>query len=682
MSVYALFGILLSPLACTNNSPSIKKSSAVSGEKPLPTNPNANTGLLTLARVIKSNSDPQTTIDLIGDGSNAIGQFCLSQDGNRSGVGATSCQCAFEYNRTDNNVESFEVQTTYFESNLLRCRYDALPANVTSLRVRIHVLQADLFSNAVNFRFEGTDGALDSQDPSSFLEVKRYQCKDYVFIQHMFDTLMYDPFQSDSSNLSYPLNFYTTSMGAAMIALNNAAASGNTAFFSNWECDLNPSQPALWRNLNIFSKGPDTRGSQLIFPADGSAFDRSTFLVAKEQGNVFQVPLNTYIAPGILTQSPSTSTNPLAVNTRPKSIGYAARPIPTENGEVCPSELTDIPEGFHWAKLWAFRGTLDARKFIATTRSIRNIEGVVCDPGSIANGPDAFPDCRGARPDIVIYDRTGTADVQVDPTIPGRWLANRAFYSPGQEGLQACFRHPLLTPDRLTTDLSKYYATFPKLPQPAPLIDGIPDGYIQTAGATTRSLKGTPTSDPVYSLPPPPPPPPISSSQLIDLLLGLSDLSIAGEDIWDRLHSPTGVNLGNVGGNLIPFHVTDTRAETANFSWNNAGNPIVPYDAGNDLEIGTYDANNQSRFDFIFVVTPVEISRDIMEKGTTGNGHEPYSPRVFKNAEDCLNRDTRSPSDCRVESETPYNLWTNEISQAQDTNSNSNNFPLCVLQRD
>ena len=93
----------------------------------------------------------------------------------------------------------------------------------------------------------------------AFAKVQRFQCRQYLDIPYMFDGRpvrsgggMYDPFQSDDVNLTYGLNYYTTNPGKTL--LNLAIQSGGELGTQDWDCALDPNQPAKWQNLVLYSQ--------------------------------------------------------------------------------------------------------------------------------------------------------------------------------------------------------------------------------------------------------------------------------------------------------------------------------------------------------------------------------------------------------------------------------------------
>jgi hypothetical protein len=150
---------------------------------------NASGGLLTVVRAQKSSFSSATDLDLVGDGTGGMGQFCTSKDAKGGSTGASTCTCAFTFT-SGGNTQSFEVDTTYHESNLIRCSYINLPGDAASITVAVHLTNVDAFSNAVKFAL-GAGASFNPSDITSFAPVKRVQCRDIVTIPYLFDAALF-----------------------------------------------------------------------------------------------------------------------------------------------------------------------------------------------------------------------------------------------------------------------------------------------------------------------------------------------------------------------------------------------------------------------------------------------------------------------------------------------------------
>ncbi len=343
--------------------------------------------VLTLSRVVKSQSNAATFFDLIGNGNGEMGIYCSSVAGaggsSSSQAGASNCTCNYEYIRNDGGAERFESQTTYVEQDLIRCSYAGIPNDVSYVKVKVRLVNSDSFSNEVTFRFNGAGVTLNPIDPASFVQARRYQCRDAVYIPYLYDPQnMYDPILSEAPDISYPLNFYATNMGGAFVRYqtNQAAqASGNG---TGWMCPGIPNDTSRGLDLTVYSQLPDSAGSRQIFPPTG-AFDRSTFFIARQSTGVFTVPLNVYLAPSTPTGD---AANP--------PIGFGAAPSRlNDDQEACPDASIPIPAGFQWVKVWAFRASLPVRRLNAPT-GIPSSGGIACNtPVFPSSTTPVFPDC-------------------------------------------------------------------------------------------------------------------------------------------------------------------------------------------------------------------------------------------------------------------------------------------------
>lgn len=354
-------------------------------------------GLSLLSRVVPSNTDSSTTLDLVGDGSNLIGQHCMSESStgspiSGSGYGPSTCQCVFDYTAST-GTERIEVPTTYYEANLVRCRYDSIPSDASSVRVSLHITTTGTYSNSQTLILSGSGStvSIDLGNSQSYVPVQRFQCRDFPKIPYAFQGSIYDPIQSEDTRYSYPLNFYATNLGGAALAFANKSNS-NKSFYSSWECSTNPYEPAHWENLKIFSVGAGSGGSKLIHPNDRTTFSaRSNFLLAKQKTGVFSVPFHALIGPAILTQEADSQGG---VNTGPDApLGYAAKVSSSGTGEACPASSI-LPAGYKWVKVWAFRGSLDPRWYVLTSDQADQTGGIACN-AVVSNGASAaiFPDC-------------------------------------------------------------------------------------------------------------------------------------------------------------------------------------------------------------------------------------------------------------------------------------------------
>ncbi len=330
-----------------------------------------------ITRVVRNGLNPGTVLDLLGDGSGAIARFCKPIDDQGSAPGESTCNCVFTYTRTAGLVtpitESFEVPTSYTETNLLRCKYNTVPSDVGEFRVRVSVADSGIRTNSISARFNV--GGIDPTDWSSFAEARRYQCKDIVTIWHpMAGTSIYDPLLSEHPRMSYPLNFYATNLAATLMSYAGYGISG-------WDCPSNLEATGPNTNLRVYSVQADDSGSRVMWPAQAGSFNRMNFHLARKKTGVFTIPVNAYIAPNI----------PSVEGSNVPPIGYGASPL--ANGtENCPAGVA-IPTGYRWVKLWLFRASLPNRVYRRSDR-MPQLGVVACNPGRYASGGAVYPDCN------------------------------------------------------------------------------------------------------------------------------------------------------------------------------------------------------------------------------------------------------------------------------------------------
>lgn len=550
----------------------------------------SNRGGFEITRVLRSNSDPASTLDLLGQPGFDFSRACISGGGTATEA-QSSCVCQFNYTQTNGLAGQIQVPVIYAESTLLRCRYDLLQDVAGSVQVKV-ILASQVESNVKSIQLGDEVGALNLKDPASFVNVKRYQCRDHIFVPHMFDGKVYDPFQSEDNRLSYGLNFYATNLGGALSAFvlgsiqpdAVGAATSDNSFFSRWDCSMDRQNPPEWENLILYSVAADQNGSYRIYPSDDSAFDRSTFHLAKKKTGVFNVPVNALIGPSIRT----TQTSPEGQTSNPRPpIGWGAHPISVAGGESCPSEQIDIGPDMEWVKVWAYRASLQTRKYVEYTEDALETGQIVCNPGKYPlSNQYVFQDCK--HPDAVALRGNGI--------LPDGGLASRVLGNTG-----ACMNFS----------------------------DNVP-----------ASVKGAPGQ---------------AHEQL-----NYFDI---GTDYYER--------------------VGTTRLNQENFTYNmnsfGKGQSSAPYDI--DMSIADLD-DEQSRVDYVFVVTPTDVNISDMKNKTAKA--KPYIPYSFKRKEDCDASNPNVDQNClnNLGTKTTYDLWSSEISAdptAVDVSGGTYVYPLCAV---
>jgi hypothetical protein len=402
ISLITFVGVALVASACSNNMGGFSGGSLSSLNSNTGVTDGGSGNFLTISQVIEDTS-VSGTFDVIGDGSNAMGADCASSSGTSpaptpstsslptstdiQGAGASTCECQFTYNdpTANNATESVEVNTTYHEANMVQCPYGgSIPSGATSVTVSLVSSGTGGVSNSITINLATITNGVNPTDPNSFFQVNRYQCRDSVTVFSLFnqgDTAnqIYDPVQSEDPTISYPLNFYTTNYGGSYALYANSG-------IQNWDCPATPNDPNMpGLDLRVFSNSPDTSGSINIYPPAGSAFDRSTFYVAKQSTGVFNTALDTYVAPTLYGNGGGA--NPVGYGAAPTSTGVSGH-------ETCPDSSVPIPPGYQWAKLWLFRAGLAERHYLVS-EPISSVT-VSCNPGEYGpgnSGTDVFPSC-------------------------------------------------------------------------------------------------------------------------------------------------------------------------------------------------------------------------------------------------------------------------------------------------
>lgn len=338
-----------------------------------------NSGIV-LVRAIKNATTPSTVLDLVGDGSGQFGAFCPT---------TSACTCSFAYVSSAGASEVLDTPTSYVEGDLVRCDYSGVPSDVASTYVSLHVLASEQYSNNYLFNRNGGATGYDSSTIHAFSAIRRFQCKETVYVPYQLDSGIYDPFQSEDPALTYPMNFYTANMAESFARYVSAG-------IKDWNCPANPNDPALEPDKRIYSlsTGAVLPSGELldrhIFPTTAGNFDRSSFLLARNPLGVFSVPVRAYIAPKVISNG---STPP---------IGYGARPISSGGVEVCPESSITIPTGYRWVKVWLFRASLDPKAYLAGNK-VAEASSISCYPGRwpAPTVPDTtIPDCTGASVSI------------------------------------------------------------------------------------------------------------------------------------------------------------------------------------------------------------------------------------------------------------------------------------------
>lgn len=618
-----------------------------------------------LTRVIKNALNPTSTFDLIGDGSGAIGTKCVSANATDSGTsttqGPSSCTCQYTYTKSDGSVESFEAPTSYHEANLARCLYVGIPAAVSSVKVRLHLTSTDAYSNEITFNFHGSGISLDTASELTFSKVLRFQCKQSIKVPYAFEPAagkIYDPIQSEDPRNTYPLNFYTTNIGASYAYHAGGLAAATPAY--DYYCPGIPNDPNEGMDLGVFSVSANSLNAsggaggisnKQIYPPVPGSFDRSTFYLARQATSVFNVPVNSYVAPGIFSVAPDAQGN---TNGLPPALGYGASPIPTgvQGQETCPDSSIQIPQGYRWVKIWLFRMALPARKFLSSV-SLQQLNTIWCSPGEWSNDLPAvgeptravFDPCYKIHRDRLsdgdpTNNETGATYLS-DVGVGGVKLSSRFF-----EGTAMCVN---VDPQKTTS----FLATLGN-PIPGP-------GRTSSAGSLSSSSLVAPYSS--FNFP-------------------------VGSDIWREndlgANAKPGAPLDyscRGSAKFDPAHICGAPVGT-----NNPGS--VPYD--DNLITGNIDDPSTPRFDYLFVVTPPSVMSGEMSSISSPT-HYMYTPYRFMAPDDC----TDTSGDGLIDPDADncpasralrnYGIKFHDVGGAGDPPADDPNrpgvFPVCALQK-
>jgi hypothetical protein len=638
-------GSSLLAVSCTSNRLSSLNTASTTTGNPLDgVIVSVNESALALTRVIKNASSPTSVFDLIGDGSGAFGNYCKSQAAGSGNTGASTCKCSYSYAMPDGSTQNYEADTDYHEQDLLRCKYIRIPAAVRSVDVRVHVNDTNMYSNVYTFKFSGGGVTLDTSDASTFALVQRYQCRDNIVVPYSLspqDTV-YDPFQSEDVHNSYPLNFYTTNMGLAMAYYAGGVKALGLAPPYDWNCPSIPNDPAHQMDLTIFSVGADSAGSKKIYPPTGSIFDRSNFYVAKQATSVFNIPINSMIAPTINTVSSDSQDNPSPV----PPMGYGAAPIPTgvSGQETCPDSSITIPSGYHWVKVWLFRMALNTRRAYVSY-NLQNLGLIACAPGEWRAPTSFIIDPNTGNPIASIYNSVFPDCYNNVSTITGNNRNTDSLY------LSQLFNNGTRVADLASRYFVNSGACFNVDPNfhPASGLTGNGPGRANDGSAT-----------------------PINS------LVG------KGTDIWFPNQIYPGATpvspLGCGGANPVdanPAHLCTPATP--------------PLAVAYDDKPATIDIDDVSspRYDFIFVVSPTTVMSGEITKPSS-SVHNIYTPYRFMSLGDCNSPDPDNPStvgDCDASRALRnYGIKFHDVGNIGDPPATDPNrpgvFPVCALQKD
>jgi hypothetical protein len=345
---------------------------------------------LQVTRIVRSNQDPTSNFDLLGDGSGQIGQYCgQTISGNEGAPTTTACVCAFQYITTTGDLLQVEAPSIYVESDLLRCSYGQIPAGLNFVRVRIRLTTVgDVYSNETTVNLTGSGTTLSLTDPSSFRTVQRFQCKETLYIPMMWgdSSGVYDPLLSEDPTFVYPFNFYTTNLARSLDLMSfhpyTAPVTSNGRNVG-WQCPAVPNDPSLGMDTRVWSV-LDYNGDYVISPPRSGSLDRQSFSLMRQPSGPFNVPVNAYVAPNLYSRNkigqPHDTSLANAGGPEVEPMGYGVQPIVIgDDEEACPDTSVVIPSGYQWVKVWLFRASLEDRK-IPVTPDFSLLGPIVCNP--------------------------------------------------------------------------------------------------------------------------------------------------------------------------------------------------------------------------------------------------------------------------------------------------------------
>ncbi|MFL5813631.1 MAG: hypothetical protein ACJ763_08640 [Bdellovibrionia bacterium] len=379
----------------------------------------------TISKVLLNSSNPSGIFDVKGDGSYSFAKYCRPASSTDTS-GATTCNCVYDFNYTDPttgavNSQQITADTVYAEADLVRCPYGTVPPSVSAVSVSLATKDGVSKSNSVSFDFGTSNSVLDTSKDFNFARVIRYTCRQKIYAKNALDPQsgIYDPFQSEGDpGSSYPTSFYTTNMGASLMAF---ASKIGDSVVSDYECPADPRPPDSVYSETIYSTAPLPNGKYVISGDPGANpvnmnrdNPRSTFYLSKLKTGIFTINVNAYIAPYRVSVA-STTINPSGGGI--PSLGWGASPRATGVGtETCPADTptngsgvanpdyVKIPTGYHWVKVWLFRMALPARQYLYGA-NLQRMGAIGCSPGLWSPLPypaaptniynSQFPDCYG-----------------------------------------------------------------------------------------------------------------------------------------------------------------------------------------------------------------------------------------------------------------------------------------------
>ncbi|GEM_PF-1834500 len=356
----------------------------------------ASANFITISKVVRSNLNPDTTIELIGS-NGQLATYCPTAD---------ACQCQFDFTESGGVPAQRFQALSYVEVNMARCLYTQVSSNAGYYDVSIFINSANANSNKTRVFMNSISPSLDPSVAANYVETSRYMCRDVIrksrSATNFYGQNLQDP---KAWLLSQAYNFYTTSLGldygAHAVAIGESVE--NTPGF---ECPPVPNDSTFDASIRyeVYSVDPlsfsDYGGSatndNTIYPPDdkvgidpdcptGTEADCEKFLVnrhdfalAKFQDGTFKQPVCTLHTPANMVNpslsctttgisAPVTLAKTTASSVGKDIIGFAA--LPNANQECPNTSVVNLPAGKKWAKLWRFRASLEKRTMESASNS-------------------------------------------------------------------------------------------------------------------------------------------------------------------------------------------------------------------------------------------------------------------------------------------------------------------------
>lgn len=383
--------------------------------------PNSGTSsFITITKVLRSNIDPNSMIELIGQNSE-IGTSCPTEK---------DCRCVFSWSEANGILRQSEIELLRREANMARCSFAAVSSDAKYFDVTLKILAANLSSNPTRVNMPTSNPSLDPSIASNYLPVFRYMCRDIIRMAqntrlYMNNSLL-DPKLWDQSQA---YNFYTSALGLDYGAVPSSNGNGGTQAVPGWECPSIPNDPTsdpaidyrLFSLRDIDLSSPtnitvvDGSGDNTIYPPDDNLrldpkfcmtgkeatcekykANRHDFYVATFKSSIFKEPLcvthkvGNRFGPinclGIDSATGTVTLETIAAKLGARdAIGFAA--VPDQNQHCPDPNVIKIPTGKKWAKIWRFKYSYKPRKVDDIANDIGNLFCTNRDDECMSNVP-------------------------------------------------------------------------------------------------------------------------------------------------------------------------------------------------------------------------------------------------------------------------------------------------------